>query len=73
MMISPVVFKDARKTMGLTQSALAEKLGVSLRTIQYIESGDRQCELTTELAFRWIAHSDYAFQLPYESQEEFNV
>lgn len=33
--------KQARKAIGLTQQAMAEKLGISLRYYQQIESGDR--------------------------------
>ncbi len=33
--------KEARKAAGMTQSAAAEKLGISLRYYQKIEAGDR--------------------------------
>lgn len=33
--------KQARKAAGLTQQAMADKLGISLRYYQQIESGDR--------------------------------
>lgn len=33
--------KNARKAAGLTQQAIADKLGISLRYYQQIEAGDR--------------------------------
>lgn len=33
--------KEARKAAGLTQQAMADKLGISLRYYQQIEAGDR--------------------------------
>ena len=33
--------KNARKAAGLTQQAMADKLGISLRYYQQIEAGDR--------------------------------
>jgi transcriptional regulator with XRE-family HTH domain len=33
--------KNARKQLGLTQQALADQLGISLRYYQNIENGDR--------------------------------
>lgn len=33
--------KSARKSAGLTQQAMADKLGISLRYYQQIEAGDR--------------------------------
>lgn len=33
--------KAARKAVGLTQQAMADKLGISLRYYQQIEAGDR--------------------------------
>lgn len=33
--------KQARKAAGLTQQAMADKLGISLRYYQQIEAGDR--------------------------------
>lgn len=38
--------KKARKAAGLTQQAIADKLGISLRYYQQIEAGDRTGDFT---------------------------
>lgn len=38
--------KTARKSAGLTQQAMADKLGISLRYYQQIEAGDRTGDFT---------------------------
>ena len=38
--------RKARKAVGLTQQAMADKLGISLRYYQQIEAGDRTCDFT---------------------------
>ncbi len=38
--------KSARKAAGLTQQAMADKLGISLRYYQQIEAGDRTGDFT---------------------------
>ena len=38
--------KAARKAAGMTQQAMADKLGISLRYYQQIESGDRTGDFT---------------------------
>lgn len=38
--------KNARKAAGLTQQAIADKLGISLRYYQQIEAGDRTGDFT---------------------------
>ena len=38
--------RSARKAAGLTQQAVADKLGISLRYYQQIEAGDRTGDLT---------------------------
>ena len=38
--------KNARKAAGLTQQQMAEKLGISLRYYQNIETGDRTGDFT---------------------------
>ena len=35
---------DARKRLGLTQRALAERLGVSLWTVERLEDGEKSME-----------------------------
>jgi len=42
--------KEKRKASGLTQAELARELGVSQRFIAYLESGERQPSLATQLA-----------------------
>lgn len=39
--VTPAEFKAAREELGWTQSALASALGVTLRAVQYYESGQR--------------------------------
>ena len=39
--------RNARKAAGLTQQALADKSGKSIRTVQLIESGDGGSTLST--------------------------
>ena len=41
--------KAAREQKGLTQEALAERAGVSLRWIQFLESGAQQPSITSFL------------------------
>ena len=38
--------RRARKSAGLTQQAMADKLGISLRYYQQIEAGDRTGDFT---------------------------
>ncbi|OLR66892.1 helix-turn-helix transcriptional regulator [Intestinimonas butyriciproducens] len=38
--------RKARKAAGLTQQAMADKLGISLRYYQQIEAGDRTGDFT---------------------------
>lgn len=38
--------RSARKAAGLTQQAVADKLGISLRYYQQIEAGDRTGDFT---------------------------
>lgn len=41
--MTPVQFKDARKALGLSQTAMAEALGLKTsRAIRQFESGDRE-------------------------------
>jgi len=39
--------KEIRKTLGLNQTELAEKVGIKLRTLQYWEKNERQIPETT--------------------------
>ena len=38
--------REARKAKGMTQQAIADKLGISLRYYQQIEAGDRTGDFT---------------------------
>ncbi len=38
--------KEARRRAGLTQQAMADKLGIDIRYYQFIESGDRTGNFT---------------------------
>ena len=40
--MTPSHIKQARKTLGLTQSALAERIGLSVDTIRAYEQGARE-------------------------------
>lgn len=40
--MTPAELKEARQSLGLTQTQLAEKLGVTLRAVQHYEGGSRQ-------------------------------
>ncbi len=46
--------KKARKILGLTQSAMADALGLSVGMIQSMESGRREIRFTVELAVRYL-------------------
>lgn len=40
--MNPKEFKRWRKTLGLSQTKAAKKLGLTLRTVQYYEKGERR-------------------------------
>ena len=44
-----IVVRERRLQQGLTQEALAERAGVSLRWIQFLESGAQQPSITSFL------------------------
>ena len=44
-----IVVRERRLLQGLTQEALAERAGVSLRWIQFLESGAQQPSITSFL------------------------
>ena len=48
--MTPLEFKEIRKSLGLTQLALANALGYSKRTIQRIEAGDYEIIEKTKIA-----------------------
>ncbi len=63
--------KDLRTSRGLTQEALAEKLGVQLRTVARYESGKSSINLMTlnKLAKIFNVGWDYFFR-PYTDKSE---
>ncbi len=52
--MTPEQFKTARKSLGLTQEALACTWGVSKRTIINWEQGDTEIKKLVEFAFKGI-------------------
>jgi len=62
-------FKESRIRLKLKQRELAERLGLTLNTIQKIEASDCQVKLTNELALRWIAYTEFNITLPYDDQK----
>ena len=51
---TPERMTRARKSLGLTQPELAERLGVYVRTIQRFESGEVAIDRRTDLAMRFL-------------------
>lgn len=39
--------KELRKETGLTQKSLGESVGILERTVSYLESGKRECDIDT--------------------------
>ena len=68
--MTPAVFKESRKRIGLTQSALADRLGVTLRQVQNLESGHSPIKGLHELSLRWIAMDEAHLDLPHEYQQD---
>ncbi len=52
--MTPDEFKQARKTIGLTQTSMAKRLGQSTSMIQSMESGRRHIGLTVDLAVKYL-------------------
>lgn len=53
--MTPEAMRDARALLGFTQSNLAQALGLTLRSIQWYESGRRPIPRTVELLIdRWL-------------------
>lgn len=48
-------FIEARKAMGMTQTALAERLGMSMRQVQNIESGAGELRIVHALAMERVS------------------
>jgi len=47
--MTPSDFKTRRQFLGYTQTEFAQRLGLSLRTVQYYESGEVPINRTVEL------------------------
>ena len=67
--MTPSVFRESRKLIGLSQTALADRLGLSLRQVRNLETGDSPIKGVHELALRWIAMEEANLNLPYEYQD----
>jgi transcriptional regulator with XRE-family HTH domain len=50
----PTEFKKLRKSVGLSQSQLAQELGLYVRTISKYENDDLVIPKVTELALRYV-------------------
>ena len=55
---TPKRVRELRQRLGLNQTALAQLLGASLRTIQSIEAGERPVTRTQSLAISFIEQED---------------
>ncbi len=56
-------FKASRIIMDLSQRELADRMGVSLNTIQKIEASNSDVKLTNEHSIRFIARRDFNLDL----------
>ena len=52
--MTPTELKKARQKMGLTQSQLADKLGVQRLAVVRMENGDRSITKTTEILIGYL-------------------
>lgn len=53
--MKPSEFRETRKSLGLSQEALARRIGITVRQMHAIENGD-EIPLRYEFALRWVAH-----------------
>lgn len=53
--MSPTEFRELRKSIGLSQEALARKIGIGVRQMNIIENGD---EIPARYAFalQWVVY-----------------
>lgn len=51
-------FREARAKLALTQSAMADRIGVTRRAVQYYESGQRQIPQPVQKLIAIIGESD---------------
>jgi transcriptional regulator with XRE-family HTH domain len=68
--MTPTLFKNSRLKIKLSQSALADRMGLSLSAIQKIEASNQPVKKTNELSLRFIAKEEFSLILPLEHQEE---
>lgn len=54
--MNPENFYNARKLLGLSQSALAVELGWSVKQVSNLETGARSVQKQTELAMFYLLH-----------------
>ena len=52
--MTPDELKEVRSRLGLTQTQLANELGVTLNAVQRWEAGDRPIRRVTELALKTL-------------------
>lgn len=53
--MTPAEFRTIREQAGLSQSGLAERLGLARETVNLLENGRRAIKPIHEYALRWIA------------------
>jgi len=71
--MSPERLKHLRKNLlGLSETALADRLGMGRASIARMEKGIQSIELRTELALRWIAMNEFSVTWQ-DDQEEMNI
>lgn len=68
--MTPEVFRKSREIIGLSQSVLGDRLGLSLRQIRNLETGVSPIKGVHEFALRWIALQECNLNLPFEYQED---
>lgn len=61
---------EARESMGLTQAALARKMGVSQQLISRIESGDDNITLETLVRFLYMVGVSFKIDVEKRKNEE---
>lgn len=53
--MTPTEFRDLRRSIGMSQEALARRIGIGVRQMNIIENGET-IPLRYEYALRWVAH-----------------
>jgi transcriptional regulator with XRE-family HTH domain len=52
--MTPQEYREARQSLGLSQQKLAEKLGMTVRTISLRETGAQRIDIEAQLALLWL-------------------